>query len=70
MHAHSYNQAKPSKTYYNQAQTVITTSTSIPLVTHYRIAVSMTLKSEDKKKSKIRCCPTHLETPLKGTDQL
>lgn len=28
--------------------TVITTS--IPVVTHYRIAVSMTLKCEDKKK--------------------
>ena len=34
--------------YYNKAQTVITTS--IPLVTNYGIAVSMTLKSEDKKK--------------------
>lgn len=33
---------------YNKAQTVITTS--IPLVTNYGIAVSMTLKSEDKKK--------------------
>lgn len=32
--------------------TVITTS--IPLVTHYRIAVSMTLKSEDKKKKKAK----------------
>lgn len=53
IHAHSYNnQAKTSKTYYNQAQTVITTSTSTPLVTHYRVAVSMTLKSEDKKKKK------------------
>lgn len=41
-------------------------TTSIPLVTHYRIAVSMTLKSEDKKKKKQN---QMLSNPSRDTSQ-
>lgn len=59
---------KPSPVKFITFKTKIKITTSIPFATLYRVAVSKTLKSEDK--SKIRCRPKDTEMSLKGINAI